>query len=115
MMDTGSGSELCITGVSEESAVGRKSALLELEGEEGDMGWIGIWMSWSCGLHIQMGDCLDVDVPKAMLSPTSKALQECQPALTSQYKTLFLVDSLLFLASLSFNLIVFQTFSLLVF
>ena len=51
-MDTGSGSELCITGVSEESAVGRKSALLELEGEEGDMGWIGIWMSWSCGVHI---------------------------------------------------------------
>ena len=95
-MDTGSGSELCITGVSEESAVGRKSALLELEGEEGDMGWIGIWMSWSCGLHIQMGDCLDVDVPKAMLSPTSETLQECQPALTSQYKTLFLVLVFLF-------------------
>ena len=29
---------------SKESAVGCKSALLELDVEEGDMGWIGMWM-----------------------------------------------------------------------
>ena len=99
MMDRGSGSELCITegfrGISGRSqiciaGVGGRGRRYGLDRN------LDVLVLWSPHCGARLGDCLDVDVLKAMLSPTSETLQECQPALTSQYKTLFLVNSLLF-------------------
>ena len=38
-------SQLCIAGFPRNQRSGAKSALLELDGEEGNVGWIGMWMS----------------------------------------------------------------------
>ena len=79
-MDTGSGSELCITGVFR-GISGRSQICIAGVGERGRRYGLDrnldVQVLWTSHCGARLGDCLDVDVPKAMLPPVSEVSDRC--------------------------------------